>query len=97
MIECVTGFTLAFALVSVGCGIYLLGTRVFLRARRGLNAFLRTLLVVATFFIGRLHEVLSPHEYLSFVTAWVIGCAALASVAPGPDARTGDPPAPGRS
>lgn len=70
---------LAYALVGVGAGIYLLGTRVFLRARRGLDALLRTLLVVATFMLGRLHGVLSPHEFLYLATAWVVGCAALSS------------------
>lgn len=53
----------------------------FLRARRGIDAFLRTLLVVATFMLARIfHETLSPHGLLYLVTAWVLGCAALSSV-----------------
>ena len=37
----------------------------------------RALLLVATFMLGRLHEVLSPHEYVWLLAAWVAMCAAL--------------------
>ncbi|MDA0172683.1 low temperature requirement protein A [Solirubrobacter taibaiensis] len=89
----------AFWLASTGVGVYLLGTRVFLRAarQRGLGAVLPILLIVATFNLGRLHEVLSPHEFLFFLTAWVTGCAALSTAAQPPARRTDSPPAPGRS
>jgi low temperature requirement protein LtrA len=35
--------------------------------------------LVATFMLGRLHGVLSPHAFLYVATAWVVGCAALSS------------------
>ncbi|RKQ86207.1 low temperature requirement protein LtrA [Solirubrobacter pauli] len=67
-----------YVLVSTGIGLYMLGTRAFLRARRGPFA-LRLLVVIATFNLGRLHEVLSPDEYVVFVAAWVVVCAGLAT------------------
>ncbi|MDA0182072.1 low temperature requirement protein A [Solirubrobacter phytolaccae] len=68
----------AYFLVATGAGLYMLGTHAFLRARRGPFAA-RILIVIATFNLGRLHEVFSPHEYVVFVAAWVTVCAALST------------------
>ena len=38
---------------------------------------MRALLLVATYQLGRLHHVLTPHEYLWLLTAWVVMCAVL--------------------
>ena len=37
------------------------------------------MILVATFMLGRLHGVLSPHEYVWLLAAWVVMCAALTS------------------
>jgi low temperature requirement protein LtrA len=67
----------AYALLSLGLGIYLLGTRVFLQATRHVSGVARVLVLVATFFLARLFGGLSPHEYVWLVSAWVVMCAAL--------------------
>jgi len=36
-------------------------------------------LLLVTFSLGRLHTVLSPHEYVWFMMAWTVLCAALAT------------------
>jgi hypothetical protein len=56
----------------IGIGIYLLGTRAFMFASKRVSGFLRVLVVIATFQLGRLHETLSPHAYL-----WLLARAAL--------------------
>jgi low temperature requirement protein LtrA len=78
---------LAYALPSVGIGLYLLGTRVFLMSSRRLGwGLLRVLILVATFFLARLSGMLSPHAFLWLLAAWVVVCAALTMrVAPGDD------------
>ena len=48
-------------------------------------AAVKTLLIVATFLLGRLHDVLSPHAYLWLLTGWVVVCAALATRTAGRD------------
>ena len=69
---------LAYTLASVGLGIYLLGTRVFLAPGNRVGGAVRVLLLVATFALHRLHTVMSPHAFLWVVAAWAVGCAALA-------------------
>jgi low temperature requirement protein LtrA len=68
---------IAYWLACVGAGIYLAGTRAFLVSGRGVPGAVRVLVLVATFFLGRLHSVLSPHEYLWLIAAWMVVCAAL--------------------
>lgn len=68
----------AYTLTAVGLGIYLLGTRVFLAPGNRVGGAARVLLLVATFALGNLHGVLSPHAYVWVVAAWAVGCAALA-------------------
>ena len=69
----------AYWLPSLGLGIYLLSTRVFMMATSRVSGFVRVLIIVATFMLGRLHSVLSPHEYVWLLAAWVVVCAALTS------------------
>jgi len=71
--------TIAYWLACVGIGIYLSGTRVFLTATSRVPGVVRALLLVATFQLGRLHHVLTPHEYLWLLTAWVTMCAVLST------------------
>jgi low temperature requirement protein LtrA len=70
---------IAYWLASIGTGIYLLGTRVFLHGGGPVGRFTRTVLLVATFFLGRLHHQLTPHEFLWLLAAWVIVCAGLST------------------
>jgi low temperature requirement protein LtrA len=67
----------AYWLPCIGIGIYLLGTRAFMFATKRVSGFLRALIVVATFQLGRWHEDLSPHGYLWLLAVWVMLCAAL--------------------
>ena len=66
-------------LPSLGLGIYLLSTRVFMMASKRASGVLRVVILVATFMLGRLHSVLSPHEFVWLLAAWVVMCAALTS------------------
>jgi low temperature requirement protein LtrA len=68
---------LAYWLTCVGVGIYLLGTRVFLRGSRRVPGAVRVVALIATFALGRLEPALSAHAYLWVLTAWVGVCAAL--------------------
>jgi low temperature requirement protein LtrA len=70
---------LAYWLACVGIGIYLAGTRVFLGGRGRAGVTVRIVLLVATFQLGRLADVLSPREYVWLLMAWTVMCAALAS------------------
>ena len=67
----------AYWLASVGLGIYLAGTRVFLAAGSRLGRIARLALLVATFQLARLAEVLSAHEHIWLLTGWMVLCAAL--------------------
>jgi low temperature requirement protein LtrA len=67
----------AYWLPCIGIGIYLLGTRAFMFASKRVSGFLRALVVIATFQLGRLHEQLSPHAYVWLLAVWVVVCAAL--------------------
>ena len=69
---------IAYTLASVGLGIYLLGTRVFLAPGNRVGGAVRVLLLIATFALHRLHTVMSPHVYVWVLAAWGVGCAALA-------------------
>ena len=65
-------------LACLGIGIYVLGTRSFLRgARRRGPAVLRMAVLVATFQLARLSPPLSAHAYVWLLTTWVGMCAAL--------------------
>jgi low temperature requirement protein LtrA len=61
----------------VGAGIYLLGTRTFLRGSRRVPGVVRVLVIVATFQLARLTPEMSAHAFLWVLTAWVGMCAAL--------------------
>jgi low temperature requirement protein LtrA len=66
-------------LCSCGLGIYLIGTRVFFAVATTLGHFARVALVIATFELGQLEDVVSPHAFLWILAAWAIGCAALST------------------
>jgi hypothetical protein len=40
---------------------------------------LRLVVLIATFQLGRLHEVLSPHGYVWLLAGWTLMCAFLTS------------------
>ena len=69
--------TIAYWFACVGAGIYLSGTRTFLRGALRLPVVLRVLLLIATFQLGRLQPELSPHAYVWLLAGWVVMCAAL--------------------
>jgi low temperature requirement protein LtrA len=77
---------IAYVLAAVGTGIYLLGTRVFLIASGKLSRAARSLLLVATFFLGRLYSWMTPHEFLWVLAAWVVVCAGLSTRSPADEA-----------
>ena len=66
---------IAYWLPCLGIGIYLLGTRVFMRGTSRVSGAARVIVLVATFQLGRLHEALSPYAYVWLLTAWVVTCA----------------------
>jgi low temperature requirement protein LtrA len=70
---------IAYWLTCVGIGIYVAGTRTFLRGAARVPGAVRVLAIVATFLLGRLEPALPPHAYLWVVTGWVALCAALTS------------------
>ena len=82
---------IAYTLASVGLGIYLLGTRVFLAPGNRVGGAVRVLLLVATFALHRLHTVMSPHAFLWVVAAWAVGLRRAGrgrgAVLPGPRLR----------
>ena len=63
-----------------GLGIYLLGTRVFLAATGRIGGVLRVVLLVATFQLARLWDVLAAHRYLWLLAVWAVMCAVLGTV-----------------
>jgi low temperature requirement protein LtrA len=67
----------AYWLSCVGIGIYVLGTRAFLRGSPHVPGAVRVLVLVATFQLGRLAPALSPHAYVWVLTGWVGICAGL--------------------
>ena len=73
---------IAYWLTCVGVGIYLLGTRTFLRGSARVPGAVRAVAVVATFQLGRLAPALAPHAYVWVLTGWVALCAALTSRPP---------------
>jgi low temperature requirement protein LtrA len=68
---------IAYWLACVGVGIYLAGTRAFLSSSIPVPGIVKTLLLVATFLLGRLHTELSPHAYVWLLAGWAAICAAL--------------------
>ena len=66
-------------LCSCGLGIYLIGTRVFFAVASRTGHFVRLAVVIATFELGWLEDVVSPHLFLVIVAVWAIGCAAVSS------------------
>jgi low temperature requirement protein LtrA len=64
-------------LACVGVGIYVLGTRSFLRGTRRVPGIVRALVLLATFQLGRLEPALSPHLYVWLLSAWMGMCAVL--------------------
>ena len=67
-------------LACVGIGIYLAGTRGFLRRAHPGRSFARFAVVFATFWLGRLEPALGAHGYVWLLMGWVVMCAALAYV-----------------
>jgi low temperature requirement protein LtrA len=76
---------IAYSLACIGIGMYLAATRAFLIGTSRVPTVVKTLLLLATFMLGRLQDVLSPHAYLWLLAGWVVMCAALATRAPGRD------------
>jgi low temperature requirement protein LtrA len=70
---------LGYWLCSCGLGIYLIGTRVFFAVATRLEHFARLAVVIATFELGQLEGVVSPHAFLIILAAWAVGCAAVSS------------------
>jgi low temperature requirement protein LtrA len=68
---------IAYSLASLGLGIYLLGTRVFLHASKSVSGAARALLLVATFFLARLD--LEPYAFLWLLAGWTVMCAGLST------------------
>jgi low temperature requirement protein LtrA len=68
---------IAYWLPCIGIGIYLLGTRAFLRGASKGSGVVRVIALIATFQLGRLHDALSPHEYIWLLAAWVVACAVV--------------------
>jgi low temperature requirement protein LtrA len=73
---------IAYTLPALGIGFYLLGTRVFMVTTTRAGTVARVLLLIATFSLGGFYDRLDAHQYLWFLTAWTVICAALASRAP---------------
>jgi low temperature requirement protein LtrA len=76
---------IAYRLACIGIGIYLVATRAFLSGTSRVPTAVKTLLIVATFALGRLHDALSPHAYLWLLAGWTVVCAALATHTAGRD------------
>jgi low temperature requirement protein LtrA len=76
---------IAYGLPAIGLGIYLAGTRVFMRASTRAGGAARVVLLLATFGLGRLHDVLGAHTYLWLLAAWAVMCATIASRTPARD------------
>jgi len=75
-------------LCSCGLGIYLIGTRVFFAVATRAGHFARVAVVIATFELGQLQDVVSAHAFLWIVAAWAIACAGLTTWRrPAPDDR----------
>ncbi len=72
---------IAYWLGCVGIGIYLLGTRVFLKASSRASGVARVLLLIATFQLARLEP--APHAYLWLLAGWTVLCAVLTTRATG--------------
>ncbi len=68
---------IAYWLASIGIGIYLGGTRVFMSTTGKAAHVVRVVVLVATFQLARLHTELEPYAYLWLLAAWVAMCAAL--------------------
>jgi low temperature requirement protein LtrA len=71
--------TAAYWLACVGVGVYFVGTRVVFAAVTHWGRLGRSLIVIATFWFGTLHDVLSPHAYLWVLTGWAVVWTASAS------------------
>jgi low temperature requirement protein LtrA len=69
----------AYWLACTGLGIYLVGTRVVFAAATPIGRVARIALVIATFELAQLEDLLSPHEYIWLLAVWSVGCAALSS------------------
>jgi low temperature requirement protein LtrA len=70
---------IAYWLASVGVGIYLTGTRVFLKARGRAAGVARVVLLIATFQLARVGLELTPYGYLWLLSGWTVMCAVLAT------------------
>jgi hypothetical protein len=74
--------TIAYWLPCVGLGIYLLGTRVFMVAKDGKLRIVKLVLLIVILQLGRLHDTLSPFEYVWLVTGLAVLCAAITTLEP---------------
>ena len=76
-------------LACVGIGLYLAGTRVFLRLPgRRVPGAVRVVVLIATFQLAHLEGELNPHAYLWLLTIWTAACALMTTRLPG-QAATG--------
>ncbi len=79
---------IAYWMGCVGLGLYLAGARVFLVSLGRLGVIARVVLLVVTFQLGRLADVLTPREYVWLLAGWTVMCATLSTVG---WRRVGDP------
>lgn len=70
---------IGYWLCSCGMGVYLIGTRVFFSVSTRAEHFVRVAVVIATFELGQLEDVVSPYTFVWIVAGWLIGCAALST------------------
>ena len=64
---------------SCGLGIYLIGTRVFFAVATRLQHVVRLAVVIATFELAWLEDVVSPHAFLWILAGWALACAAVST------------------
>jgi low temperature requirement protein LtrA len=76
---------LAYWVACIGIGIYLGGTRVFMRSSGRVDHAVRLVVLIATFQLARLRPELAPHAYLWLLAGWVAMCAVLTTSRSGED------------
>jgi low temperature requirement protein LtrA len=67
---------IAYALTSIGSGLYLGGVRGAMRPRLARDRLAQTILIGATFAFASVRHVLGPHSYLWALAAWTTAVAA---------------------
>jgi low temperature requirement protein LtrA len=71
---------IAYALTSVGTGVYLASAHSFMRASTRRARIARTLMTVGMFFLVAVHKPLGSLGFLCVVAAWACAAAALGSL-----------------